>query len=130
MNLLLDTQIFLWFITNDPKLPANYALAIRDPANVVHLSIAATWEAVIKYALGKLPLPGPAHIFLPDERINHGIASLPVEEDDMPFLAALPHHHRDPFDRIMVAQAQRHQMTMLSVDHLVSLDPVVILPPV
>jgi PIN domain nuclease of toxin-antitoxin system len=130
MNLLLDTHIFLWFITNDPKLPAAYALAIQDPANDVHLSTASVWEAVIKFALGKLPLPGPAPTYLPARRMSHGIASLPVEEGDMPHLATLPHHHRDPFDRIIISQTLRHGMTLLSVDQAVTQYAVPVLPPV
>lgn len=130
MTLLLDTHIFLWFITSDPKLPGNYNVAIRDRANVVFLSIAGVWEGVIKDALGKLPLPGPAHVYLPAQRVLHGILSLPVEEDDMPYLAALPHLHGDPFDRIMVAQVQRHGMTLLTVDQKVIQYAVPVLSPV
>ena len=59
MRLLLDTHVFLWYITADPKLPATFQAAIQDPANEVYLSAASVWEAVIKHALGKLPLPGP-----------------------------------------------------------------------
>lgn len=130
MTLLLDTHIFLWYITLDPKLPAAYARAIRDPANEVCLSIASVWEAVIKHALGKLPLQGLAHVYLPEQRVKHGITLLSIEEGDMPFLTGLPHHHRDPFDRILVAQTLRHNMTLLSVDPLVTQYPVTVLPPV
>ena len=105
MRLLLDTHVFLWYITADTRLPATFLAAIRDPANEVYLSAASVWEAVIKHALGKLPLPGPPADYLPQQRDTHGIASLPVEEAVMPHLAGLPPLHRDPFDRILVAQA-------------------------
>ena len=59
MRLLLDTHVFLWYISADPQLPVAFREAIRDPANEVYLSVASVWEAVIKYALGKLPLPEP-----------------------------------------------------------------------
>ena len=59
MRLLLDTHVFLWYITADLRLPATFRAAIQNPANEVYLSVASVWEAVIKHALGKLPLPGP-----------------------------------------------------------------------
>lgn len=65
---------FLWFITDDTQLPVVHDRAIKDPSNEIYLSIASVWEAVIKDALGKLPLSGPAFVFLPEERIKHGIA--------------------------------------------------------
>ena len=128
MRLLLDTHVFLWYITADPKLPATFRAAIQDPANEVYLSAASVWEAVIKHALGKLPLPGPPADYLPRQRHAHGIASLPVDEGAMPRLAALPPLHRDPFDRILVAQALQHGMTVATVDPDVAAYPVPLLP--
>ncbi len=94
MRLLLDTLVFLWYVTADPKMPATFRVAIQDPANEVYLSVASVWEAVIKHALGKLPLPGPPAEYLPQQRDAHGIASLPVDEGAMPPLASLPSLHR------------------------------------
>lgn len=65
MKLLLDTHVFLWYITADSRLPAPFLGAIRDPANEVYLSVASIWEAVIKNSLGKLPLPAPPAEYLP-----------------------------------------------------------------
>ena len=65
MRLLLDTHVFLWYITANPKLPATFRAAVQDPANEVYLSAASVWEAVIKHGLGKLPLPGPPADYLP-----------------------------------------------------------------
>ena len=65
MRLLLETHVFLWYITADPKLSATFQAAIQDPANEVCLSVASVWEAVIKYSLGKLPLPAPPEEDLP-----------------------------------------------------------------
>lgn len=128
MRLLLDTHVFLWYITADPKLPATFQSAIQDPANEVYLSVASVWEAVIKHGLGKLPLPGPPAAYLPQQRVAHGIASLPVDEIAMPYLAGLPPLHRDPFDRLLVAQALQHGLTIATVDPDVSAYPVVLLP--
>jgi PIN domain nuclease of toxin-antitoxin system len=105
MNLLLDTP-FLWFISGDPRLAADWRAMISDPANAVALSVASVWEAVIKHQLGKLTLPGPPATYLPQWRARHGIASLPIEEPDVAELSRLPPLHRDPFDRIMAAQAK------------------------
>jgi PIN domain nuclease of toxin-antitoxin system len=128
MRLLLDTHVFLWYITADPKLPATFRAAIQDPANEVYLSAASVWEAVIKYALGKLPLPAPPADYLPRQREAHGIASLSIDEGAMPHLAGLPPLHRDPFDRLLIAQALQHGLTVATVDPEVMAYPVPLLP--
>jgi PIN domain nuclease of toxin-antitoxin system len=129
MRLLLDTHVFLWYITADPRLPANFQAASQDPANEVYLSVASIWEAVIKYHLGKLPLPAPPADYLPQQRDAHGIGSLPIDEDAMSHLASLQPLHRDPFDRLLVAQALQHRLTVATVDPDVSAYPVPLLPP-
>src|SRR5438132_6194879 len=116
MKILLDTHIFLWYILADPRLPALHKGAIQDPANEIYLSVASIWEAVIKYQIGKLPLPAPPADYLPQQRDAHGIASLPIEEGAMAALAGLPPLHRDPFDRLLVAQALQHGLMIASVD--------------
>src|SRR3954468_13413938 len=128
MRLLLDTHVFLWYITADAKLPATFRAAITDPANEVFLSVASVWEAVIKYDLGKLPLPAPPAAYLPQQRDAHGIAALPIDEGAMTHLARLPALHRDPFDRMLVAQALQHGLTVATVDPDVAAYPVPRLP--
>lgn len=128
MRLLLDTHIFLWYITAGPQLPVAYRAAIQDPANEVFLSAASVWEAIIKYSIGKLLLPAPPEQYLPHQRRQHQIASLPIEEAAMEHLAKLPPLHRDPFDRILVAQAQQHGLTLLTVDDAVKAYPANVLP--
>lgn len=128
MRLLLDTHIFLWYISADPRLAAEVRDVIRDPANEVSLSVASVWEVVIKHALGKLPLPGSPAQYLPQQREAHRIVSLPVEEPALVHLAGLPALHRDPFDRILVAQALQHGMTLVSVDDAVRGYTVPLLP--
>src|SRR5947207_15548880 len=108
MKLLLDTHVFLWYISADPQLPFSFRDVIRDPANEVYLSVASVWEAVIKYTLGKLPLPQPPAEYLPQQRDAHWIATLPIDEGAFGHLAGLPPLHRDPFDRILIAQALQH----------------------
>ena len=124
MRLLLDTHVFLWYITADARLPASFQAAIQDPANAVFLSVVSVWEAVIKYKLGKLPLPSPPADYLPRQRQAHGIAAMPIEEGAMQHLAGLPPLHRDPIDRLLIAQALQHGLTVATVDPQVSAYPV------
>jgi len=121
MKLLLDTHIFLWYISADSQLPESFRNAIRDPSNEVNLSVASVWEAVIKHSLGKLPLPAPPADYLLAQRVAHEISSLPIEEEAFQFLAALPPLHRDPFDRILVAQALQRKLTLVTVDDAIRL---------
>ena len=130
MRLLLDTHVFLWYITADSRLPAPFLVAIREPTNEVYLSVASIWEAVIKYGLGKLPLPSPPAEYLPQQRDAHNIAPLPIDEGAMPHLAGLPALHRDPFDRLLITQAIQHGLTIATVDTDVLAYPVPRLAPV
>jgi PIN domain nuclease of toxin-antitoxin system len=116
MRILLDTHIFLWHVTADSRLSISFRDAIEDPANEVYLSAASIWEAVIKHALGKLPLPQPPAEYLPQQRQAHNIAALPIDEGAFGQLAHLPSLHRDPFDRVLIAQTLQHGLQIASVD--------------
>ena len=124
MKILLDTHIFLWFISGDTKLSASAQAHIRDPNNEVYLSVASIWEAVVKYQLGKLPLPQSPEIYLLLQRQNHHIASLGIDEATIAFLPKLPTLHRDPFDRILICQALQHSLTIVTVDAAITAYPV------
>jgi PIN domain nuclease of toxin-antitoxin system len=119
MRLLLDTHIFLWYVTADAHLPAAVLPVLRDPANVVYMSAVSTWEVVVKHRLGKLPLPQPPETYLPQQRLLHQIASLPLDEESATRLAGLPMLHRDPFDRMLICQAIQHGLDLVSVDDAV-----------
>lgn len=116
MKLLLDTHVFLWFISAEAQLPPEWRDRIRDPGNDVFLSVASVWEAMVKYSIGKLPLPYPPENYLPIQRVQHQIASLPLDEASACHLATLPSVHRDPFDRMLVCQALEHGLTVVTVD--------------
>ncbi len=116
MQLLLDTHIFLWYVTGDTRLSIATRDAIDEPNNDVFLSVGSFWEIVIKYELGKLPLPQAPDRFIPAQRKAHGIQSLPFDENDARFLVGLPFHHRDPFDRMLVSQAMARVLTIVTVD--------------
>ncbi len=120
MRILLDTHVFLWYISADPKLPASFRAPIVDRGNDVFLSAASVWEAVIKHGLGKLPLPEPPAEYLPAQRERHGIFALPIDEGAMARLARLPALHRDPFDRMLIAQSIQHGLTLLAVDDTIA----------
>lgn len=83
MRLLLDTHIFLWFISGDTKLSKNFLNVIRNSENEVYLSSISIWESIIKYQLGKLPLPEPPETYLTKQRDLHLIASLTLDEDSV-----------------------------------------------
>ncbi|HEX8255429.1 MAG TPA: type II toxin-antitoxin system VapC family toxin [Thermoanaerobaculia bacterium] len=116
MRLLLDTHAFLWYITNDSRLPAPAADAIRTKSNDVFLSVVSVWEALAKHQIGKLMLPPPADEYLTERRLAHSIASLSLHEPALGRLLNLPMHHRDPFDRMLICQALHHEMTVVTID--------------
>ena len=116
MRILLDTHIFLWFISGDIQLSTDVRDAICDPDNEAYLSSASIWEAIVKYQLGKLPLPEPPEIYLPKQRDLHQIASLALDESSVIQLAKLPPLHRDPFDRMLICQALQNGLTIAAVD--------------
>ncbi|MCY7347271.1 MAG: type II toxin-antitoxin system VapC family toxin [Pyrinomonadaceae bacterium] len=116
MKLLLDTHIFLWYITADARLSALFRDAIREPGNQVFLSVASLWETIIKYKLGKLPLPQSSEIYIPKQRRQHQIKRLLLHENAVKELAKLPILHRDPFDRILICQTLANDLMILTVD--------------
>ncbi len=124
MKILLDTHIFLWFISGDTQLSTNVRDAIRDPDNEVYLSAVSIWEAIVKHQLGKLPLPEPPETYLPKQRDLHQIASLALDESSVVQLAKLPPLHRDPFDRMLICQALQNGLTIATVDSAVRAYPV------
>lgn len=116
MKILLDTHIFLWFISGDPQLSTDVRDAIRNPNNEVYLSSVSVWEAIVKYQLGKLPLPEHPATYLPKQRDSHKITSLALDESSVMQLANLPSLHRDPFDRMLICQALQSKLTIATVD--------------
>ncbi|HBJ33587.1 MAG TPA: PIN domain nuclease [Planctomycetaceae bacterium] len=116
MNLLLDTHAFLWFIGNDSRLSDDAKLAIEAPANQKWVSIASCWEIAIKSGLGKLQLADPVEVFLPREIAANRFSTLPIELRHATFVADLPNHHRDPFDRLLIAQALVESFQIVGCD--------------
>jgi PIN domain nuclease of toxin-antitoxin system len=119
MKLLLDTCTFLWVISDDPALSPSAKALVADPEHDVYLSAASAWEIAVKHALGKLPLPSPPEVLVPTQRTRHRIDALPIREDVALHTRRLPALHRDPVDRLLVAQAIVDGMTLVTPDPLV-----------
>jgi PIN domain nuclease of toxin-antitoxin system len=111
VNLLLDTHAFLWWMWDEPISPEAVA-AITDPSAVVAVSAATVWEIAIKRALGRLEAPEP----LEDELVAHGFRPLPITAEHAERAGGLPLYHRDPFDRMLVAQAQVEDLVLVTRD--------------
>ena len=112
MNLLVDTHTLLWWLSDDPTLSETARSAIADPENTVFLSAVVAWEMRIKQDIGKLELPDDFSAVLEDQRFPE----LPVTVDHAHTIAELPAVHRDPFDRMLVAQAMVEHMTIVTRD--------------
>lgn len=115
MTYLLDTHVFLWLQTDPGRIDAEL-LADLGRADELLLSAASSWEIGIKHRLGKLPLPGPPPVWLPDRLVRSGVTALPVEISHTLAASQLPLHHRDPFDRLLVAQAQLLAVPLVTAD--------------
>ena len=128
MKLLLDTHIFLWYISGDYHLPKELKDIIQDSVNEVYLSVVSLWESIVKYRLGKLLLPLSPEKYLPLQRERHDISSLSLDEADIIHLSDLPSFHRDPFDRMLICQAIEHDMTIVTMDAAIAQYTIKILP--
>ncbi len=114
-RLLLDTHVFLWWLSDAPSLGANAKAAICEGANEIYISAATTWEISIKQALGKLEAPDDIDSIVEEERF----LKLPISLYHGQMAGLLPPHHKDPFDRMLVAQAQAEGLTIVTTDQIV-----------
>ena len=124
MRILLDTCTFLWVVADAPELSARARELFVDPINDVFLSCVSTWEISVKYALGRLRLPESPERFVPTQRKQHGVETLPLEESATLHLVRLPKFHKDPFDRMLICQAMIHGMVIMTPDELITQYPV------
>ncbi len=116
MNLLLDTHIFLWLNEQPEKLSANILSHCEDSNNCLFLSHVSPWEIQIKHQLGKLTLDEPLQAMIETQQQDNDLQLLPITLTHIYALAHLPHHHRDPFDRLLIAQASVEEMSLITVD--------------
>jgi PIN domain nuclease of toxin-antitoxin system len=120
MRVLLDTHTFLWWVVDNPQLPKSARKIIADGKNEVFLSAASCWEVVIKAQLGKIELPGKADLFISNEMAKNAFQGLPIQTSHALNVYNLPNLHRDPFDRIIVSQAQLEGMPIVTSDPFIS----------
>ena len=116
MRLLLDTHAFLWFILNDPQLSVLAKELIIGPGNEIEISPASYWEIAIKISLNKYSLPEPYGVFMEREIAANDFRILPIELKHTAALTTLPFYHRDPFDRLLIAQAIVEGIPIVSND--------------
>lgn len=116
MKLLVDTNILLWWFLRSDRLPAKVRATLADAANGVFASAVSTWEIAVKSAIGRLSLPGEPGQYLPDRFRRAQIQELPISATHTYGVFALPKHHADPFDRLLIAQAQFEGMTIVTAD--------------
>jgi PIN domain nuclease of toxin-antitoxin system len=113
VKLLIDTNVLIWWMADDPRLGRNARALLSDPGVVVLASLVSIWEITMKWRIGKFPVPGSAHLeFLDDE----GVATLALTHDHFKALEDLPMHHNDPFDHLIVAQAVAEQASIITSD--------------
>jgi PIN domain nuclease of toxin-antitoxin system len=124
VRLLLDTCTFLWIVGGSSELSSRAREAFADPANEAFFSAASAWEIAVKHRLGRLPLPAPPEEFVPAQRTAHGLEPLAVDEEAALHVAKLPDLHRDPFDRMLVAQAIVGGLVLLTPDDRIREYPV------
>ncbi|MCK6513165.1 type II toxin-antitoxin system VapC family toxin [Myxococcota bacterium] len=116
MRVLLDTHTFLWFVLDDPQLSSTAKILIQDSANDVEVSPASYWEIAIKIRLGKYVLSQPYQSFMETQIAANDFRVLPIEPRHTALLTTMPFHHKDPFDRLLVAQALNEDIPIISVD--------------
>ena len=116
MNFLIDTHCWLWWLSEPERLNPTARRRIANRRNAIFFSAGSAWEIAIKAGLGKLKLPEPAADYVPTRVSGQGMIPLPINQRHALYLERMPLHHRDPFDRILIAQAQIEGLTVLTAD--------------
>jgi PIN domain nuclease of toxin-antitoxin system len=124
LRILLDTHLLLWWLEGSPSLSAQARAMIRDPENTVFVSAVSLWEIGLKQSLGKLRLP----VDFAERLAEESFESLPLTAAQTRQVSSLPWHHRDPFDRMLVAQAQVEKLVLLTGDEALAAYGAVVLP--
>ena len=124
MRALLDTGAFLWFISGSDRLSINARNYITDLDNELILSVASLWEIAIKSSLGKLELLRPFDQLIPEQLEINAVDILPIELKHLSSVIKLPFHHRDPFDRLIIAQSITEDLPVISSDKAFQMYPI------
>ena len=120
MKILIDTHCWLWGLASPLRLNEKARQLMEDGRVAIYLSAASSWEIAIKTSLGKLSLPEPPNKYVPKRLIDQGIQALPIEHAHARHVGMLPAHHTDPFDRMLVAQAQIEKRCILTADEQIT----------
>jgi len=118
VKFLLDTSVFLWALTNSGRLSSRAHGILKEQREAIWLSAASVWEVAVKYQLGKLPLPRRPALCIPEWMTAGGVHVLDITHRHALGVGDLPPHHQDPFDRILIAQANAEGMTLLTADRV------------
>jgi len=118
MKALLDTHVFLWWVLDDERLTPFVRDFVADGNNELFLSSASCWEMMIKAKLGRLAFPEPPEKYIPAQMNRNNLTGLPVQIVHALHIHRLPEHHKDPFDRMLIAQAQVERMPIITNDSL------------
>jgi PIN domain nuclease of toxin-antitoxin system len=124
VRVVIDTHVFIWYVQNSERLPRLVAALINDGRNDILFSIASVWEMAIKQSTGKLNLGVPYTSFIEEQIRLNNMELLPVRLNHLEVVTTLPFHHRDPFDRLLSAQAIVEEIVLISADSVFSLYPV------
>jgi PIN domain nuclease of toxin-antitoxin system len=116
VKVLLDTHVWLWMLAFPERLGSRAIDLVRSDSDELILSAVSSWEIAVKWALGKLDLPQPPEIYVPDRMQAEGIGSLAVDHGHALHVASLPQHHGDPFDRLLIAQSQVERIPIVTAD--------------
>lgn len=116
MTHLLDTHVWLWMLSAPERLGTGARSIVEDPRQRLLLSAASSWEIAVKYGTGRLSLPEPPERYVPKQMHRSGVEGLAVEHSHALRVAALAPHHRDPFDRLLLAQSQVESLPIITAD--------------
>jgi PIN domain nuclease of toxin-antitoxin system len=127
MKLLLDSHTFVWWSSEPEKLSPCARTSCEDSNNILFLSVASVWEMQIKLQLGKLKLVAPLRTLIENQQRNNGLQILRIDIEHAFALDTLPLHHKDPFDRMLIAQANAEEFFLVSKDEILKAYPVKLL---
>ncbi|MDE2634809.1 MAG: type II toxin-antitoxin system VapC family toxin [Chloroflexota bacterium] len=116
MRYLLDTSAFLWYVSDHQRLSSVAAERMKDPTSIFHLSLVSIWEVAIKFNMGKLDLPLPFDEFVDKTIHSYSLRHLNIQIPHLRRVARMPLHHRDPFDRLLIAQSQVENIPVITSD--------------
>ena len=124
MRFLLDTHTFLWWVADDPQLSLSAKTIISNPDNEIYFSVVSAWEIIIKVGTGKFSLSQPPEIYIPSRITSNQFETLTVQMPHILRINGLPNFHKDPFDRLLIAQSLVEDLSLITVDQEIAQYPV------